>query len=322
MRDGLTVHEIRQRLREMGCKVPSARTIERDLAEMSVWTELGLEKHGSGGREAAKWLLAHNQFRAQRMSLSAALVVKLGLEHLCPLMPPDDFNELANMEDRASAAIARQGNVAVGSRPWTRKIRALPEGYRTRAPTLDEDIRRKVYAALAADQLMRIQYDRPDGTRAEHVCHPLAILIRRDKAQLVVHADNGRAPYVLNLHRMHEVEALPGCVVEPPGWNLDVWIAAGHPDTRVDEAGPTRIRLRVDPGLMQYWRDNPMARGQTVTPEAGTQTYILEFDAVQTLALRQHLLRHGAQLEVLAPDSLRNWIIDQAADISARYRSF
>ena len=88
-----------------------------------------------------------------------------------------------------------------------------------------------------------------------------------------------------------------------------------HLDISVGE--PIRLRLRCTRELADHWRMAALGTDQVILEESGKP--FVEVDCQHTKALRAYILGLGAQVEVLGPEELRQWIGAQVASIAGNY---
>lgn len=313
---GYTVERLCQRLQEVdGIDDRHRRTVQRDLVEMEESGLFDLERTRDAAIGADRWYMVRGPFGHARMTPIGATTLKLSLEHLRGVMPPAVYESLSSYREMADRVLERRGMGEPGTRRWEEKVRVIPAGYATRAPKVDESILGEVYGALAADRRLRATYERPDGQRSEREYHPLALIVRPPKFQLLVHT--GKQPYVLNIHRIRSAERLEARTWIPDGWDLDAWLREGHHDVLVGQR--CELVLSCDEGLALYLQDNPLDDAQRLQSLVGHGRFEVRAMVSDTMALRRFLLSLGAQLEVFEPPGIREWLSREVQLLSQRY---
>ena len=313
---GLTTRDILKRLAELPDVVPvDIRTVQRDLIELDESGIVALEKHVQDNRELWRLDSTFAGFSGSRfMTGSTALTLKMVLDHAQVLLPFGARQELRAQADRVDRALRNEG--ASGITPWSKKVRVLPAGHQLAVPTIDERLVEEVYRSLALETKLRARYLKPGSTEAtERDYSPLALVYRAPRLQLIVSTDPARLPFVLAMHRIQEARALDSPIERPADFDLDQYIADGRLDIRVGE--PIRLRLRCTQELADHWRTAALGSDQAFNEELGQP--VLEVNCQHTKALRAYLLGLGAQVEVLAPTELVQWMGEEVARIAANY---
>lgn len=313
---GYTVERIVDRLGELDMiEGRHRRTILRDLAEMesSGIVQLIRGSDPDSGHEA--WRLEKSPFGQTRMTPLGASVLKMSIQYMEGLLPPAAFDALRASEEAADRVLRHRAAEHPGVRRWADKVRVVPGGHALLPPVVPRNDMQAVYAALASDRQIRATYHKPGAPPVERTYHPLALLVRPPKLQLVVH--RGRDPFVLNLHRMSGVEVLDARVEVPATWDFDAWLREGNHDSRLGD----RIRLCVDttPALAEHWATAPLGPQQAISRVAEGALVRVEADVVDTEALRRYLLSLGDQLVVRQPAAIAEWLAQAAMAIAARY---
>lgn len=312
---GLSIGELHQRLNDSGDYVQPVdlRTVQRDIKEMDGSGAVRFTNPPTDGT-ATRWALQSGMW-GRTLSPMGASTLKLILRYMTGLLPPAAMATLKAQEDQADRLLALGRATESGVRPWEQKLRVIPGGHTLVPPTFSDDILRIVYEALASERKIRATYRRP-GTD-EHTVREysvLALIVRPPKYQLLVCTD--RDPYILNVHRISEVDLLAEGTDWPDGFDLDMWLASGNANIRV--ADEDRVVLRTTRAMADLWRETPLGEGQEITGAEDEPQ--LSVTLVQTDALRRYLLGLGEQVTVLEPESLQQWMNEQVNELSRRYR--
>jgi predicted DNA-binding transcriptional regulator YafY len=313
---GLTTREILNRLEELPDVVPvDIRTVQRDLIELDESGIVALQKVIQDNRELWRLDSAFAGFSGSRfLTGTTALTLKMVIDHAQVLLPISAQHELRAQAERVDRALRNEG--ASGVTPWSKKVRVLPAGHQLAVPTIDERLVEEVYRSLALETKLRARYLKPGSTEAtERDYSPLALVYRAPRLQLIVSTDSTRLPYVLAMHRIQAARALDSPIERPADFDLDQYIADGRLDIRVGD--PIRLRLRCTQELADHWRTAALGTDQVFSVESGQP--VLEVDCQHTKALRAYLLGLGAQVEVLGPEELRQWMGDEVTRIGANY---
>jgi predicted DNA-binding transcriptional regulator YafY len=82
---------------------------------------------------------------------------------------------------------------------------------------------------------------------------------------------------------------------------------------------PELIQLKVDASQVPYFRSLPLHRSQK--EEETTEDYsVFSYFVVPTYELRQEILSHGANVEVVFPKTLRDQIKEEIAEMHKLYK--
>lgn len=315
-----TIERIQRCLAEFEMVKPCGeRTLRRDLDELADSGLVDIECLEDPETGEPAWRLQRGFHGRARLTPLAAATMKLALEHMRGLLPPLAWAELQRINQQAEKVLRFASAEGPAVRPWHGKLRVLPSGHPLGVPHIPDEVVREVYRALASDLQFEGGYRRPAQPPSERRYHPLALIARPPKFQLVVHS--GRDPYVLNLHRLRWARCLDERISEPLGWDLDAWLREKKIDTRV--GGRERLVLHTTPELADHWTEMPLGEAQTVTEIAGQRctpefTRRLEATVIVTDALRRYLLGLSDQLRVLEPATLADWLHGVAGAMLAR----
>jgi predicted DNA-binding transcriptional regulator YafY len=311
---GLTVGQLHSRLgQDDAVRHCTRRTVERDLEEMSLSGVIGLYNPDPDALPAT-WALQANALGGRTLSPHGAATLKMVLRYLDGVLPPTMLASLRQQEAQADKVLALRDASDPGKRPWTSKVRMLPDGHRLLPPHIPTQLLATAHEALASERQVRASYRKPGaGEESVRDYSVLGLVIRPPKYQLVVRTD--RDPHLLNLHRIGTIVLLDSATAWPEGFDLDAWLATGAADTRLGD----RIETVIDTTspLAEYWRETPLGANQRI--EAGEHGARVTVPLLQTESMRRYLLGLGDQMTVVAPASLRDWLRDEAARLAARY---
>jgi predicted DNA-binding transcriptional regulator YafY len=310
---GLTVAQLHSRLKRDGTvRACTRRTVERDLDEMGRSGVIGLHNPGPAD-EPTRWALRGAGLGAGALSPQGASTLKMALRHLAQLLPPSAVASLRQQEQQADKVLRLQELANPGVRPWTDKARLVPSGHPLLPPRIADGVLESAYEALASERRIRATYRKPGAARpSTRVYSVLGLVVRPPKIQLVVRTS--RDPFILNLHRIGEIEVLDERADWPPGFDLDAWLASGEVDTLVGDAA--EIVLETGIAMADHWRETPLGPGQRIAIDGDRAVVSVRLRL--TGALRGYLLGLGRQVRVLAPEGLRDWIRAEAEAVAGR----
>jgi predicted DNA-binding transcriptional regulator YafY len=287
----------------------SERTIHRDMDALSgAGVPVFAERGSTGG-----WALME-EYRTNLTGLNKEEIQALFLinpSHLLADLGLDKASEAAHIKLRAAlpsmsrdyAEYARQ-RIYVDSTGWNSPEESIPH-----LTTLQE--------AIWQERKLHITYGRSFCSAAERLVDPLG-LVAKGSVWYMVAAVEG-VPRSYRVSRVKDARVLDEQCVRPQGFDLaSYW----EQSTVSFKANLPRYRatVRVSPEVLP--RINFAGRfariEQVDSPdEDGWAKVLIRFD-VEEMAC-EYVLSFGAQMEVLAPDSLREKVIAAAESVIAFY---
>jgi predicted DNA-binding transcriptional regulator YafY len=289
----------------------SERTIYRDIEALSVaGVPVSAERGKGGGCTLLEGyrtnLTGLNEAEIQTLFLTqpAHLLGDLGLRQaseaaliklLAALPPPA----------RRDAEYARQ-RFHVDTAGWRQSADPLPC-----LPTVQE--------AVWQERKLRFTYARADGGTVERLVDPLGLVAKGNMWYLIGMADETIRTYRVARIRAATVTDEP--CIRPPDFDLAAYWAASSA-TFVANLPRYPVTLRVSPGVLPsvtgagaYGRIE--ANGPT-DPE-GWSTLHMVFDAEDEAC--GYIFRFGTQVEILAPEALRDRVARTAMALAAFYHA-
>ena len=173
-------------------------------------------------------------------------------------------------------------------------------------PFADEGVLREVREALKAGSGLRFRYVGGSAPGRLREVTPYGLLFGR--ANYLVAAEAGGAPRTWRLDRMETVERLEAAAPRPADFSLQAYVDRSFGIFQ-DEA--EAVELRFSPaaaGSALRWRFHV---GQELArePDGGV---VVRFTASGMRELAWHLITWGADVEVLAPERLRDLVVEAA----------
>ena len=307
----ITTQAIEARLQAEGHMV-SRRTIERDLLSLSTRFPLLADERSrpygwSWARDSPGEILP-------RLDTPQAVALLLAREHLRNLLPLSLQAELQPMFDLAGRTLAGSG-----WKDWHQRTAVLPTGLSLRPPALAQGVMNCVEQAIARQRCIVAGY-RAKGRhepRKMHI-HPLGLIARGPVMYLVCTLFDYQDIRQLALHRLNDpVETKDPCKV-PPGFDFQTYarqVAPGYLSR-----GPIRLVVQIDAPAAEHLSETPLSDDQQIRElEDGRIEVAATTEDDETL--RWWLLAFGAQLHVIAPEHLRNEILQEAHFMWTNYRN-
>lgn len=300
-----TPQDLRAALAQQGLTVDT-RTVQRDLRLLQ--QHFAIECDERSKPHGWRWRSSAAQGRVLGLSTPEALGLALLERHLRHAMPASWSASLTQLFTQARAALDKLGPHS-GANRWARKIQVVPPGLGSLPAALPSgEVLAQVSDALLQERQLRLSYRKPGapGERSYRV-HPLGLLLRGSNVYLVAVNDADRTGPLRHfaLHRVVAAEALPQPVALPAALDMDAAMAAGAGQFGVAAADESiDLCFRCDAELARLLEEAPLSPTQVLRPLPRDQ-FEVRLQIALSWELRWWLLAHVAQLEVLAPASLR-----------------
>ena len=309
-----TATELADKLKQSGFSV-TKRSVERDLrwlAESDVVILDCDERSKPFG-----WCYAKNfrGFDFPSMSPSSAIAVKLMTMYMSDILPPPTQRLLKEHVARANAVLERTNEDYL--RLWPKKIRVLPRGFVHTPPSYDPKIIDVVYTAVLTGRQFHALYTKIDGEFKERNINVYGIVVRPPLTYLVATYHAEQAPFVLALHRLSKAKLLVDDILPIRNFDLDEYIAAGELNIALGGCD-TRLVIHADSKIGPRLKETPLGQNQNITL-LNNGLYAVAATVRDTLDLRNYLLGLGRQIEVIEPESIRIFMVDQARMLSTMY---
>lgn len=304
---------LRAGLRQQGFEV-DLRTLQRDLKTLSAVFPLRCDTRAKPF--GWQWMSGGRAMDVAGMSPPAALALKLMDLYLRPLMPHSSLKALEPQLRSADEVLSQISDRTI--RDWPHKVRVIPSGLALLPPDIDEAVLSVVYEALFTNQCFSTRYQAHDGTREDHLVNPLALVARGAVLCVVCTLAAQDQPRQLLVHRMLHAGLSETASHPIADFDLDRYLEQGEFDSPSGQL--IRLRAILHKHAAQYVSETPLSKDQRLRQLEDGRVQITA-SVMQTAQLRRWLLGFGDQVEVLAPDSLRNELKTTAQRILARYKS-
>jgi predicted DNA-binding transcriptional regulator YafY len=200
------------------------------------------------------------------------------------------------------------------------RLRMLPDTLRLVPADVKPKVLNAVITALAEQRTLKVLYQNNAGERSRPRLHPQALVQRGPVSYLL--ALKNREPEPVRfyaLHRLIEARVEDDGARAAEDFDLDRAIEHGQIDFGRGEM--VALELRVRGYLDAVLRDCPLSLDQQLQdePEGSEFTLRLSAQVPSSGALLRWLLAGGDNLEVVAPESLREVMAAQAAKMNAVY---
>lgn len=312
------------------------RLIQRDMNFLLGGTTLddepdndfGLETEAGDGRTLA-WRLdpyGTHTFGYERMPSHMALAFSMTRKHLSTFLPRNTLHELERFFERAETKLSRM-NQALSPEQYGRLKDAVEfhqRGQSLKGASIDVEILDAIYLAIIKRRQIRIQY-----RQKNYDVHPYGVVVMLPKLYLVARKNqpDGSAGEFRNflVHKIDELELLTRLAQIDETFRLSDYLKAGSMEVMVQagDRSTYELHLRIPASATQMIGDieeNPISNDQRIE-QTTAGFYELKATVHRTIQLRNWLLGLGEQAEVVAPEPIRQDLLDQLDAIRRRYVS-
>lgn len=307
----MTTSELTSRLERVGFAV-TLRTVQRDLVKLSTLFPLSCDEDGA---TPGWYWMPKASLEIPNLSIPDALSIKMMESYLTPLLPRAILDSLRTRFDQAEKRLESIDNPLTR---WGDKIRTVVPGLALQAPIISSDVLETIQQALIHEHQISVRYrNRTHRPPAEWILHPLA-LVQRGQASYLVAVSSGFTDVRLYaLHRFDFAEELADDIDIPEGFDIDDYIAQGSLNFGNGEI--LDLRLRVDPVLKNILQETPLSPDMVITEDG--DHFLISARLPESWQLTWWIQAQGANVEVLAPESLRQEIIDSLKATLKHYKT-
>ena len=177
-----------------------------------------------------------------------------------------------------------------------------------------------VMQAMLQDRVLEIHYRKylSEGTDFRHV-HPYAVKEFAKRWYVVGYNEEAGAVRVYAMDRILELKESGTRFTVPKDFDVDRLFADSYGIYPPEGEKPVLVRLKATRREAAYLKDLPLHPSQIVEREEGEDVY-LALRLIPNPNFIMELCRHGAALEVLSPQSLREEVAAALEQALTRYR--
>ncbi len=295
--------QLHDRLEQAGYAV-SLRTVQRDLVTLSSHFPLVQSTPTGRGKTGVAWAFSKGSQHLAFPGMDAvtALTVSMAMEHLQTLLPRQVLQYLQPWQLEAEAQLRKHNSSKYHD--WMGKVRVVPQHF-LQAPQVDAEAVGLIYEAVLENRKFCATYK----GKPERIIHPYGLVQQGHTLYLICRFYEFDDVRITALHRYQDVELLDEAVRPFPEFNIDDYLNGGAMQWVLPDRQRIGLKLLVSPWLAQHLEETPLADQQTLTADPqGSDHCVLEADVLDCMQLRRWLLSQGAALQVLAPESLREWM--------------
>jgi len=288
------------------------RSIQRSLDDLSRQFPITAERRGSC--QYWYWLNPDTWFQVPAMSESAAFMLRLAEAHLGPVFPPESLRVLEPYFRRAEDILR---GTELGA--WSERVALIDRGPVLEPPPVPDGIREAVCGALIRRRRLHVVYRRRgEASSREMELHPLCMVVRGGITYVVATAWDYADVRHYALHRIEAAEVLFGSCREPDGFSLTEYLE-GEAFSYPSGAGKIGIKALFASGAGIHLTENRLSPDHRAAVREDGRV-LVEATVEDTEAFRWWLKGFGSSVEVLEPESLRQYFRKEAERMAGIYR--
>jgi len=309
----ISTADLKQRLADEGFET-TQRTIQRDLMTLSDIYPLTCDNRSKPF--GWSWMRDADVMDIPGMDSHTALAFWLAGEYLEPLLPKSTSRKL-QAHFKTAAKVLDHVETKKGAPAWRNKVRVMHRGPELKTSVIIAEVECQVYDALLRNRRLAITYN-PRGQEGakEYEINPLGLVLKDGISYLVCSMWDYPDIRLLALHRTQTAELLDKLSTVPSGFDLDAYIASGELDFAL--GGDIQLKALFSADAAFHLGERPLSDDQTIT-EQDDGRMLVTATAQDTSELRWWLLGFGDQVEVLAPQALRDEMTAIAHGVAAFY---
>lgn len=311
------------------------RTVQRDLNFL--WgeededgiaeNEFGLERLRGDGK-SLKWRLdPYNDisYDFEKMPQNMAVAFAMIQKHLSDLLPRNTHQELSRLFSAAELKLSHS-NKGLSSKDYMRfkeSIEFYQRGQTLQAAQFDMSHLDSIYRAIIQKKQLGFEYR---GKR--YKVHPLGVAILLPKLYLVaikhgddIDVDSCRSFLV---HKIESVWLESSSLEEPENFSLEEYLREGGMDVFIDQDPQKyQLKLQINAGndrLVEDLQESPISTDQFIRIQKDGSV-ILTASLRRTIQLRNWLLSIASVSRVMAPEEIRNDVLNFLKSSLSQYES-
>lgn len=287
------------------------RSLRRYLADLR---DIDVPLHDAG-RGDQRVIQVDGRYQRQRVSLTLSEVLSLHFGRtLFSFLDGTSFaQDLDDALERLAPMIARTHDDMRGQLDTL--FVAVPEPRKDYRGASASDIIDEVITAVVYAQPLDARYRRAALHLKRYTLHPYTLAVYRQGLYLLAYDVADGAVKTFAVDRFEEVARNHRERFErPPAWDPRAHLAAAF---GIVGGTPETVRIRFEPGLRAYAEERVWHDTQRLVPEPDGGI-VLEMHVAVTAELERWVRGFGAQIEVLAPASLRERVLSDARAVLER----
>lgn len=307
----ITAPELATRLQEQGFEL-GIRSIQRDLGKLSATFPLLSDESSRPFRWSYDAAASNNMIPA--LDMPAALTLELARAYLTPVLPQRALAHLRPHFSEAQETLGRH-NHPLGR--WPDRVRVLNRGLITRRPEIQGEVLETVTEALLTDQQCELTYQARNWPEARTIrVHPFGLIFRDPNVYLIATIEGREGVRQLVLHRASASVRVEAPVERPADFDLDKYILSGAMGL-LHSQEPVYLKLRCDKPFMSHLIESPLGFDQLIEEDTD-ESFHLSVTVGDTQDLRWWLIAQAAHMDILAPEYLRECVLEELRKSVAR----
>lgn len=308
---GRSALELTTLLNDAGYNI-SKRQVERDLNDLM--EAFSLDHDEEAMPRGWRWQKGASA-NLPAMTLSEALSLRMVEDTLKSIMPVSMLDGLESRFTQARADLAKLGKENRKAK-WAGKVRLVSPTMPMIPPVIDSGVLVNVQEALLADEQIEVAYQSVNTEKTKTIqLSPLAMVIRGSVSYLVATAFEYENVRLFAMHRISKVTRSVRSVNRPIDFNLDEYIQSG--ELHFGNGESVKLSAWVTSNLANILTESPLSEDQKLTGSG--ERMKLTATVADTWQLQWWILSHGANIEVVAPASLRKKISGMLSDAATQY---
>lgn len=180
------------------------------------------------------------------------------------------------------------------------------------------DYLQPLYTAIKDYQKVEIQYQRFNSSELSiRTYHPYLLKEYKYRWYVIGYSEDRERVVTYALDRISKIEVLEEDFIVQPGFNPDTFFKYSFGITQIDNE-PQKIALKFPAAQRGYIETQALHDTQEIIEE-NSSYFILQLDVLVTYELLERIMSYGENVEVLAPQSLRETIAYRYKEAIKKY---
>lgn len=309
---GMSVTDLHQKMLDLGFTM-TRRTVERDLEALSNAFPLICDM--ADGVQHWRWMDSKKNV-LPGMTVAEAMMLEIVQGTLKTMLPAALFESLDRRFSQAKLKMQTLGDSNNNS-VLADKIAVVSPSLPLTPPEVNVSFYEAVQQALTTGkQLSAVYTPMHDQQQKTYTLNPLGLVQRGHVSYLVASVADYTDVLLFALHRFTELTLSTNKAKSPPNFVLADYVTQGAMQFGSGKA--ITFVARVAPYLSRILTEAPIAADMTLTlmPDGWYKLSATVFDGWQ---LQWWILSHSRAIEVLAPEELRQEIIEKLTEAAGLY---
>lgn len=307
-----SVSQLHDELNHQGFEI-DRRSLQRDLKSLANLFEI--TNDGNKDIPGWYWKKDADKLELPEMEPAVALSFRMMKLFLDKFMPPSTMRELDGYFDRSEQVLHSLKHNHLND--WSNKISVIPRNQPLLSPQVPDEHLSLIYEALLSEVQLKAHYQPRGSEPRDYTINPLGLVIRDQLMYLVCTVWQDKTVKQFALHRFQTLELTDERLIALEDFDLKEYIEQGHFEYIKDAEPMISLKIKINAWLQQHLNESPLNEDQTI--EAHDNHFILKATVKNTHQLRWWLLGFGAQVEVIAPQSLRQEFTETAQQLHTQY---